>query len=348
MKTTLLMSLVLLALIVTPPVQAQNDSNSQRGQGIEISPPLVELEADPGESVTVDIRLRNVTDLELVAQGAVNDFLAGDESGTPQILFEEDDPSPYSLKEFIPQTPTVTLEPRELKTAQVTIEVPEGAAPGGHYGIIRFVALPESSGMEGSAVDLSASVGTLVLLDVSGEVERSLDVREFITINEPPEDSETSQEQGSEEEEAGVATSFFEYAPVSFRTRLSNTGTVHLQPQGGIRVYNTLGNETGKIQFNPTDRNILPDSLSRFNHTLDKEWMLGRYTAEMEVGYGDGEAVTATTAFWVIPYKIIGIILVMLAAIGFFGRKALRVYKQNVVRKYQQQNEPGDQHQTGA
>ncbi len=342
MKKTLLISLALAAVLFVIPVHAQNQNNGnddQRGQGIEISPPLIELEADPGETVTTEIRLRNVTDVELVAQGVVNDFLAGDESGTPRILFEEDEQSPYSLKEYVTEVPTVTLQPRELKSTEVTINVPEDASPGGHYGVIRFVAVPSDSDADGSAVNLSASIGTLVLLEVSGEVRSSLEFQEFTTVEQIPERQNSARDQN--QDNVTAATGFYEYAPASFRSRLSNTGNVHVQPHGTIRIFNMFGKETGTLEFNKTDRNILPDSIRRFNHTFDKEWMAGRYTAQVDLNYGDGENISATTSFWVIPYKMIAIIVILLAAIVFFGRRALHIYKRNVVRKYQQQS--GDQ-----
>lgn len=332
MKKILLMSFALTVLFLATPAHAQNGNDDQRGQGIEISPPLIQLKADPGETITTEIRLRNMTDVELVAQGAVNDFLAGDESGTPRILFKEDEKSPYSLKDYIFEVPTVMLQPRELRSTEATINVPEDASPGGHYGIVRFVAAPSRPGAEESAVNLSASIGTLVLLEVSGEVKRSLEVREFTTVKDIPEQQKSTGNQN--QDNVGNATGFFEYTPVSFRTRLANTGNVHQQPHGTIRVYNTFGKEMATLEFNQSDRNILPESIRRFNHTLEREWMFGRYTAQVNLH----STVNATTSFWVIPYKMGAIVIILLTAVIFFSRRALRAYKRNILRKYQQQN----------
>jgi hypothetical protein len=148
------------------------------GQGLEISPPVIELQADPGQTVTTEIRVRNVTKGELIAKSKVDDFGAGtDETGQPQLLLGETGASRYSLKFWIGQVPDIDLAPSELKKTQVVITVPRNAEPGGHFGVVRFTAVPPS--LQGTGVALSASVGALVLLKVSGPISDQLSVEEF-------------------------------------------------------------------------------------------------------------------------------------------------------------------------
>ncbi len=62
-------------------VQAEN------GQAFSISPPLIELNADPGQTVNATIKFSNISNDELLIKNQLNDFGASNESGEPNILF---------------------------------------------------------------------------------------------------------------------------------------------------------------------------------------------------------------------------------------------------------------------
>jgi hypothetical protein len=130
-----------------------------------------------GQTVTAELRVRNVTKGELIAQGRVDDFGAGgDESGQPKLLLDETNDTRYSLRHWVRGVPDLDLAPLELKKAIISIVVPANAEPGGHFGVVRFTAVPASTqGVTG--VSLSASVGTLVLLKVNGQVKDHLTSR---------------------------------------------------------------------------------------------------------------------------------------------------------------------------
>jgi hypothetical protein len=73
-----------------PQGTATTNTSGSSGQGLEISPPVIELAADPGQTVTASIRVRNVTAGQLIAKGKADDFGAGtDESGQPKLLLDE-------------------------------------------------------------------------------------------------------------------------------------------------------------------------------------------------------------------------------------------------------------------
>ena len=87
--------LVLAVLAITPIIHAQQAS---QGQGLEISPPLAELKADPGQVIQTTLKIRNVTQQTLVVSSEINDFTADGEDGQPKLLLEEGESSPYSVK----------------------------------------------------------------------------------------------------------------------------------------------------------------------------------------------------------------------------------------------------------
>jgi hypothetical protein len=293
--------------------------NGSPGQGLEISPPVIELLADPGQTVTATIRVRNITKGVLIAKGRADDFGAGeDESGQPKLLLEETGATRYSLKYWVSGVPDLMLAPGELKTTKVTIAVPKNAEPGGHFGVIRFTATPPN--LQGTGVALSASVGTLVLLKVSGEITNSLAVAEFRPGQIAKDSKQTVQPK-----------SFFEYGPVDFLVRLKNTGSVHEKPKGSITVTNLFGGKVATVPVNSRGGNVLPDSIRRFEQSMSNKRLFGPYTAKLSLTYANGKTLAATTSFWVIPWKLILLGLVGLVALVLVLRMVIRRYNQHII-----------------
>lgn len=304
----------------TPPAGA---ATSSPGQGLEISPPLLELSADPGQTVTANIRVRNVAKGDLIAKGRADDFGAGDaEDGKPKLLLEETGETRYSLKYWVQGVPDMRLAPGKDGQAKIAIKVPANAEPGGHFGVIRFTAVPPE--LEGTGVSLSASVGTLVLLRVSGQVTDKVSVAELstgqmVSIGGGP---------VYEFKKGG----FFEHGPVTFLVRLKNEGSVHEKVQGTIEVKDTFGQRVGAVSVNAKGGNVLPDSIRRFEETLDKKALFGRYTAKLNMSYLDGkQKVTAEKVFWVIPWKMVLLAIIGLVVLVWLLRLGIRRYNEHII-----------------
>lgn len=291
-------------------------SAQQAGQGLEIAPPLIELKADPGQILTTQIRLTNVTTQTLVARAQYNDFVADGESGKPKLLLDNSEQSPYSIKDWLSSIPSVTLVSREQKTLDVSINVPKNASPGGHYGVIRFTGAPPN--VDQSAVSLSASIGSLVLVTVSGNVQEQAHIAQIFT-------SQNNKQR-----------SIFEYGPVAITTRIENTGNVHIQPSGTIRVTNMFGKTVGTFQFNQTLGNVLPKSTRRFDNLLQNKFMFGRYKIQADIVYGTKKTIVSGSAtFWVIPYKLILLGLAAIILLVFLIRR----YNRYILNKAQKRRE---------
>lgn len=303
-------------------VSAQEPDPNTTGQALEIAPPVLNLTADPGETVTAQISLRDISSGPLVVTGEVNDFVAGGEDGTPRILLDEDaEDSPYSLKDWIEPLSRLTLEPREIQDLPITIRVPANASPGGYFGVIRFTATPPE--LEDTGVSLSASLGALVLLRVNGDAVEGLEVEEFSTSSN------------------GKAGSLFESTPIDFIVRLKNTGNVQEIPAGQVAITDMFGKTIATVNVNLPPRNVLPGSIRKFEPSLDSsvlgnKQLFGRYTADLAVTYGsEGQTVTSSHTFWVIPYRLIGIVIALLV-IGFFAlRYFIGRYNRSIINKAQ-------------
>jgi hypothetical protein len=143
-KRVILTTVGLGILVVTASLMISYSSDtfaadsSASGQALEIAPPVITLTGDPGQVIKTQINIRDISNDELVVKNQINDFVAGDEDGTPKILLDDGETSPYSLKNWVSKIDELTLKPKQIKNLPVTITVPEDAAPGGYYAIVRW------------------------------------------------------------------------------------------------------------------------------------------------------------------------------------------------------------------
>lgn len=307
-------SFVILIVIIHPYVLAQATS-ANAADGLQVSPALVQLNGEKGKSYTIKLQVLNVTSNDLIFNSSVNDFAAKDETGTPSIMLGNSEPIATSIQTWVPNIPRFSLRAHQTQTIDTVISIPANAEPGGHYGVIRFSgAAPETTG---TSVGLSASAGTLILVRVAGNVTEKLNLITF------------------EAQSNGKPGNIFESADnLSFITRFQNTGNVHVAPTGQIEVRDTFGNKVDTITLNSAKGNILPSSTRRFESNLSKNQLLGHYTADISIGYGStGQAIVQTISFWVIPYKLVIIGLLILITLIFILRTLIKRYNSHIINK---------------
>ncbi len=310
------------AATATKPQAAPAPNPANNGQALEIAPPVIYLNADPGQIINTQILIRDISSGNLLVTGQVNDFVASGQDGTPKVLLDNDTSSnPYGLKTWVAGLPKLLLIPREIKSLPVTIRVPANASPGGHYGVIRFTATAPS--LEGSGVSLSASLGSLILLTVSGKTNHKLST-ESLTINSN-----------------GKTGTLFQSGPLNFVEVIKNEGNVHEQPSGQVIINDMFGKKIAAVNVNVPPGNVLPGSSRKFTQPLDKtvignRRLFGRYTAQMKLTYGtDKQSLNSTLTFWVIPYRLIGGVILALIALFFIIRFALKRYNRYILKQGQ-------------
>jgi hypothetical protein len=299
-----------------PPVKAP--ANPTYGQALEIAPPVIYLNVSPGQVTKTQILLRDISSGELIVTGEADDFTAAGEDGTPKLLLgNEAANNPYSMKTWVAPPATLRLVPKEVKTMSVTVNVPKDASPGGHYGIIRFTATPPS--LKNSGVSLSTSLGALMLVTVSGPVTEKLSISGF-SVNKD-----------------NKSQKVFQSGPVSFTERIKNEGNVHEQPTGQVVITDMFGRKFASVNVNLPPRNILPASTRKFDQPLDKsvignKRLFGKYTAKMTITYGKNKQTqTSSLNFWVIPYRLVAIVIIALIAGFFLIRFAIKRYNKYII-----------------
>lgn len=317
--TQIILSAFVVTLIITMPAQGQA-TNANAADGLQISPALIEVNGEAGKSYTIEIRVTNVTSSELIFDSAINDFAAKDESGTPSVNLDESLPSAASIRSWVSVIDSFTLKARESKTISASLSIPVNAEPGGHYGVIRFSG--RAPAIEGSGVGLAASAGSLVLVRVDGTVDEKLNLLSFKTAQN------------------NTWSGFFKYGPVDFEMRFENKGNVHVKPIGQIEIRDIFGNKVETLAVNPDKGNVLPLSIRKFQSTLDRQWMFGRYTADLSIAYGTtGQAIVESVSFWVIPYRLIVGSLIVLATLIFVFRTVIKRYNSYIIKRANNSND---------
>lgn len=283
-------------------------------QGLQISPVVINLNADKGKTYDLKISVTNVTTGDLLFNSYVNDFKSKDETGNPDILLSSNLPPTASIVSWVQPIGQIPLKSGERSDLDVIVNVPANAESGGHYGIIRFSGTAPQQ--KQNNVALAASAGVLVLVRVSGQITESLKLSDFYT------------------QHGSTRTSMFATGPIGFVERVTNTGNVHVAPTGNIVITNMLGKNVGTLKVNATRGNVLPSSTRRFEQSLNKKWLFGKYTAAISLAYGtQGKVLLGTTTFWVIPWVQLLIGLAILIVFVLLLRWIIKRYNKWVVKK---------------
>lgn len=282
---------------------------------VTIIPPNLEFSVQPGETITTKVKLFNESADTLTQYSSVANFVAKDETGTPEFVTETDvsdlaswmtvEPGPFNLSSG------------DRLEIPVTIAVPADAEPGGHYAAVFFSGQAPDAAAQQGQIGIAAKVGSLILVRVAGDISERATIAEF----------------GSDGGET-----VYNRLPVDFVLRMQNQGNVHVRPTGTITIRNIIGGTTRELVVNPTLGAVLPASTRRFDMTWERtavdektsffkefanEWnnfAFGPYTANLVVTYGiaNDKTATATYSFWVLPWRVLltSVILIILVIWG--------------------------------
>ena len=272
-----------------------------KSSAVTVISPILEMEANPGESQNGILKIYNETAEPLYLTPNIEAFAAGDETGTPVYLTGREK-TDY-LGWFKLSKDFLLLPSKQGLVVPFAVTVPLDAVPGGYYAVIFWQTAPQAA-KENPAVGISSQVGTLVFLKVKGEVVESGNLAEFKTVSE---------------------SKYLFSFPVNFLVRFANTGNVHLKPEGNITLKNWLG-QTEILPVNADKKNVLPGSIRRFEtlwggsfagnfwqkyfSALKNEidhFTFGKYTATLNLTYGlvPQQTVTAQLDFWFIPVNLL-------------------------------------------
>jgi len=316
-------AVLLLTFLLLLPALAQA---AQPGISLQISPLPIELNAKPGGTVSSDLRVRNAgTQTEKLQVRLLR--VSADDNGNIHLA------SPTANDEWtawIHFSRTVfDAPPGQWQTIHMTINLPKSAAFG-YYFAVEYLRAHAEQPKPGQAVTRGA-VATFVLLNAQAPgAKRQAQIVSFTADRKS-----------------------YGFLPATFTVKVRSTGNVHVAPHGNIFIIRGK-KQVDSIQINQAQGNVLPGS-SRFftaewsngfpvyvpkadgagNPLVDKKgkaetslkWdfshanrlRFGHYTAHLVMIYDNGQRdvpLDAYVSFWVIPWRVIGILVVIFTLVG--------------------------------
>jgi len=270
-----------------------------------VGPGRTEVVVRAGESVTRNITVANRIADGRVFQLEVEDMVGSVDDVTKALVLLGAEEGPYSVKDFISFPADIfTLDLNTRATIPVTITIPPNTEPGGYYGAVLVSTADPSQVDEGQVAKspIVARIGSLFFITVPGEIETAGNLKDFSFKNNK-----------------------FIYAsgPIDLGVVFENTGSIHLNPYGELRVTNIFGREVGYVELDPWF--VLPKSLRLREITWHRDFLFGRYTFSLAVNRGYDDLVDeATVVAWVIPWSVVlttfGVIFVLILIIRLFTR----------------------------
>lgn len=268
--------------------------------GLSIQPLKVTHTLNPGAEVSGIIEIMNAGDNAVNVDVSAEDFVPLE--GTYNIQIVERAPGMSTVRDwvFLDAPPSFVLERGAMRRVPYTIRAPGNAEPGGHFGVALFKAseLPENGGQQ---LKVGTRVGMLILVTIPGNRLEQGSVLDFSTSR------------------------FIERGPIQFLIKFKNTGTVHFEPKGVIRIINMFGREVGSIPVG--GHAVLPTGVKDIPIEANVEGtLLGRYTATLVLDDGSGNEIASNHAvFYVFPIWY---------AVGFFVTLAMLYLLIRFFRKY--------------
>ena len=319
--------LLLSSVLFAVRTQAQNPAGTLN---LTTSPLPIGLKAKPGESASTELRVRNSgSSTEKIKVGLMK-FSAYGEEGKPELKEREEGDDYFDWVKF--SETEFTAEPNEWKTIKMKIDLPKNAAFGYYYAVT-FTRASSENAKGDLQQGIKGGIATLVLLEAEvPNAKRELSLESFT-----------------------VGKRTYEFLPAKFDIKLHNSGNVHSAPSGTIFI-NKGDKQVAAVPVNATLGNILPDSNRIYNaewsdgfpvykpkeengkvvskdgkpvYQLDwdasklRNLRFGKYTATLVMAYDDGTRdvpLEATLTFWVIPWRIIfvGLLVLLFAGIGIW------------------------------
>lgn len=308
---------------------------ASQASALTVSPAKIEIAGNPGQTLTGSIELLNEQKNDQTFYTSFENFEPKGDSGAPYFIGAKD-----GLATWLTTQPQVSLNAGKRITVPYSLTIPANAEPGGHFAAVFFgTEAPRTEA--GGQVSLGGKIGVLVLLRVNGDIKEEGGLVDFTTKNNQK---------------------FFSYLPAVLSYRLNNTGGDRIVPAGDVEIKNTFRLTTEKLSANKNEGSVLPGSMRRFNvvwggapmtaqvpeaenlgffAAAAREWSefhFGWYTAVLSIAWGTtNQSADASYDFFVIPWHLLSIILLILLVVGFGGRYVIKRYNRYIIAQAAQQ-----------
>lgn len=305
------------------------------GFKLTVSPPVLDMRTVPGVPTSTEIMVKSFSDSTEDITVSLMKFKP-DETGAKPVLLDLEPTDEFPNWVTISES-RFTLEPETWKHLTVTFAPPENALPAYYFAIV-FNRQKEIEIQQGQVAKGAAAI--LVLTQISSSrVYHQLDLAQL----------------DGNQLAFYTDRKIYEFLPVNFTTSIVNAGNVHELAYGNIFVDWVSGKKTDVaiLDVNPERSFTLPQTTRTFENTwidgfphwevvtdaggnpvLKKngqperklKWdfskltsfRIGKYSATLVLIYNDGTRdipLEAQTDFWVIPWRILLALLIILLLI---------------------------------
>lgn len=273
-------------------------SPAEAGPSYTVSPLVIDVEAEARDIISKEITIKNTGTQPVTVYPTVNN-VSLEEGGTVyEFLPPVQSDRTVSLASWLAISRRgVELQIGESKTVPLTLKINPQPKPGTYHALIGFghgrnqeIAIKQV--MNGTAP------GVVVTVTIEEDSIEFLKLSKFIV-------------------DKFVTNLNNEAAVFSF----TNPGDETLIPKGEIIFYNSKGNEITSVEVNEANTSIAPGGEHVFTVNVPSEGLFGKYKAFLSVEYGQNQrgSIQDTSFFYVLPLRIMLIILtilVLLTAVG--------------------------------
>lgn len=301
-----------------------------QANALTVSPAKLEIEADPGGIVRGEIEIFNEQAETKDFYLSYENFESRGDSGAPYFIGAKD-----GLATWISTNSEVKINSGERKQIPFTISVPENAKPGGYFAAVFFGSQPPI-GLGGGEVSIGGKIGVLVLLRVNGAVEESAGLVSFDIKGDKI---------------------FTDSLPLTFEYQFNNNGGDRVVPKGELIIRNTFRLKSATFLANEREGSVLPNSTRRFEVTWGelspdsqkemsffekvgaefKDFHFGWYTAKLNLVWSTSNQVADSSVhFFVVPWHLLIIVILVLSIIYFVGKIILKKYNRFIINQANQ------------
>ncbi len=297
-------TIIYLIIILTSSLLISEKTFASNTAHLLVIPSKQEITAKQDEKTIIRITFYNQSDSFISGTLKIVDFIVSDDTGAPHFLEAKNDiKSRYSAKDWISTiSKQLTIPAQDHIEVVAYISIPPNATPGGHYAAAIFEPIKTTDIEQTTAPLTSMRLASLISIVVPGEIIEKASIQ---NLSFP---------------------GFLEYGPVPIQALITSDGNSHIRTQVTFSLLNMFGDITDKTTT--TTRAIFPGSSRKYHSSLGKKYLLGRYKIIVFAQYNGGQAVIKEEYLWIIPWRLITIIIVLLLIIFMCIKKTYKHYYQ--------------------
>lgn len=206
--------------------------------------------------------------------------------------------------------PDFLLTSQQAKAIDVQVAVPKNAEPGDHYATVFFESFVPNEAAAAQATVVNARIGVQVLLTINGDIHKEVQLVDALRV--PAVDTEAT--------------------PTDFSMTVRNSGNVHVEPVGMVRVKDVFGRQVAMLRL--STGLSLPGTQRTYAASWQHGMRVGIFKAYGLVTLADGQQELRAQSRWfvVLPLVVVVPPLVAIVVVGLFISRRRRARRRRLRR----------------